>query len=68
VVSKDNTVRWQGLTLQIPEHKHRRHFVKAVVRVHAYPDGDLALFHGPRLLADYQSNGAIRTTPQTSAA
>lgn len=68
VVSKDNTVRWQGLTLQIPEQKHRRHFVKAVVKVHVYPDGNLALFHGPRLLAAYQSNGAIRTTHQTSAA
>lgn len=62
VVSKDNTVRWQGLTLQIPEHKHRRHFVKAQVKVHAYPDGGLAIFHGPRLLAGYQSNGAIRIT------
>ena len=68
VVSRDNTVRWQGLTLQIPEQKHRRHFVKAVVKVHAYPDGTLALFHGPRLLAAYQSNGALRTTSQTSAA
>jgi len=68
VVSRDNTVRWQGLTLQIPEQKHRRHFVKALVKVYAYPDGDLAIFHGPRLLAGYHSHGAMRTTPRTSAA
>jgi hypothetical protein len=68
IVSKDNTVRWRGLTLQIPEQKHRRHFVKAQVKIYAYPDGDLAIFHGPRLLASYTSNGTLRTKDQTSAA
>lgn len=57
VVGNDNTVRYEGRVLQIPEQRHRRHFVKAKVRVHAYPDGRLALFHGPRRLADYDPDG-----------
>lgn len=59
VVGNDNTVRYDGRVLQIPEHRHRRHFVKAKVRVHAYPDGRLALFHGPRRLADYAPDGTL---------
>src|SRR3954463_14113201 len=34
----DNTVRYAGRVLQIPEQRPRRHFVKATVRVHEYPD------------------------------
>ena len=33
-VQNDNTVRYKGLVLQIPEQAHRRHFVKASVKVH----------------------------------
>jgi len=29
--------------LQIPEQRHRRHFVKATVAVHHYPDGAMAI-------------------------
>jgi Winged helix-turn helix len=59
VVQNDNTVRYEGRVLQIPEQRHRRHFVKANVRVHEYPDGRLALFHGPRRLADYRSDASL---------
>jgi Winged helix-turn helix len=59
VVGKDNTVRYEGRVLQIPEQRHRRHFVKASVRVHEYPDGRLAIFHGPRRLADYEADGTL---------
>ena len=45
--------------LQIPEQRHRRHFVKVMVRVHQYPDGRLAIFHGPRRLADYEADGTL---------
>ncbi len=38
----------KGMTLQIPEDRHRHHDVKAKVRVHEYPDATLAIFHGPR--------------------
>ncbi len=49
----DNTVRYKGLSLQIPAQRHRHHFVKVTVWVRAYADGSLALYHGPRRLADY---------------
>jgi hypothetical protein len=59
VVGNDTTVRYAGRALQIPEQHHRRHFVKANVRVHQYPDGRLAIFHGPRRLADYEADGTL---------
>ncbi len=52
-------MRYKRLMLQIPEDRHRRHYVKAKVRVHEYPDGTLAVFHGPRRLARYQANGTL---------
>jgi transposase len=57
VVGNDNTVRYRTLVLQIPEDRHRHHYVKARVRVHEYPDGSLAIFHGPRCLAKYNAEG-----------
>lgn len=59
VVGNDNCVRYGRLSLQIPEQAHRRHYVRASVRVHEYPDGALAVFHGPRRLAAYDGNGVI---------
>ncbi len=56
-VSNDNTVRYKGLSLQLPADRHRHHYAKAQVRVHEYPDGRLAVFHGPRCLARYQADG-----------
>ena len=49
-VGRDNCVSWSGQSLQIPEQRHRRHYVKAMVCVHHYPDGRLAIFDGPRCL------------------
>ena len=57
IVGNDNTVRYRGLALQLPESRLRPHFVKARVRVHDYPDGTLAVFHGPRCIARYDSHG-----------
>ena len=54
VVASDNTVAWQGRRLQIPPHPARAHFVRATVRVHLYPDGQTAIFHGPRCLVRWQ--------------
>lgn len=59
VVGRDNCVRYDGRILQIPEQRHRHHFVKATVQVHAYPDGTIALFHGPRRLAGYTADGTL---------
>jgi hypothetical protein len=58
-VQNDNTVRYKSRVLQIPEQSHRRHFVKASVKVLEYPDGNLAVFHGPRCLARYDQEGAL---------
>ncbi len=67
-VSNDNTVRYKRRLLQLPADRHRRHYVKATVRVHEYPDGTLAVFHGPRCLARYQTDGEPIDTPTRQAA
>jgi transposase len=68
VVGNDNTVRYRGLTLQIPPSPLRHHFVKVRVRVHDYPDGTLAIFHGPRCLARYRADGCPLDDPRPLAA
>jgi hypothetical protein len=57
IVARDNTVAWGRLKLQLPESRVRAHYVKARVRVHEYPDGGLAVFHGPRCIARYTGQG-----------
>jgi transposase len=68
VVGNDNTVRYRGLSLQIPPSPIRPHFVKVRVRVHDYPDGTLAIFHGPRCLARYATDGSPLDHDQMLAA
>ncbi len=67
-VGNDNTVRYKRRVLQIPEDRHRRHYVKAKVRVHEYPDGHLAVFHGPRRLAVYNADGTSKEKNEREAA
>jgi hypothetical protein len=57
VVARDNTVAYEGRTLQLPESPVRAHYVKARIKVHEYPDGTLAVFYGPRRLARYSAQG-----------
>lgn len=57
IVARDNTVAYEGVRLQLPESRARAHYVKARVKVREYPDGGLAVFHGPRLLARYDGDG-----------
>ena len=59
-VGNDNCVSYRTLKLQIPESPLRPHFVKARVKVHLYPDGSHAVFHGPRCIGRYDENGAIQ--------
>lgn len=66
VVGHDNCVRYERLNLQIPPHRHRHHFVKVKVRVHAYEDGRLAVFHGPRCLARYEACGRLIEAPEAT--
>jgi transposase len=68
VVGNDNTVRYRRLILQLPPSPLRPHFVKARVRVHEYPDGTLAVFHGPRCLARYDGHGGLIDHVQSLAA
>ncbi len=67
-VGADNCVRFETLILQIPADRHRCHYVKAKVRVHRYANGDLAVFHGPRKLADYNPEGKTITKNLKQAA
>src|SRR6202162_6201148 len=70
VVARDNTVAYEGRRLQLPQSPARAHYVKANVKVREYPDGTLAVFHGPRRLARYSAQGeeiaAVPTTPSVT--
>jgi transposase len=70
VVARDNTVAYEGRTLQLPQSPARAHYVKANVKVREYPDGTLAVFHGPRRLARYSPDGQeiaqVPTTPSVT--
>ena len=55
--------RLRGLRLQLPESRMRAHYVKAHVKVRQYPDGTLAIFHGPRCLARYDAEGRQIAAP-----
>lgn len=68
MVANDNTVTYRRLVLQIPQDRHRHHYVKTHVRVHEYPDGRLAVFHGPRRLARYNANGTLMEDDKRQAA
>lgn len=68
VVAKDNTVHYHRHRLQIPQDAYRFHYVQATVRVQEYPDGTLAVFHGPRCLARYTASGALLATASPTPA
>ncbi len=59
VVGNDNCVSFEGMALQIPANEYRYNFVRVKVKVHRYIDGSLAVFHGPRKLADYDMDGKL---------
>jgi transposase len=67
-VSSDNCVSFEARTLQIPPDKYRCHYVRVKVKVHRYIDGSLAIFHGPRKLADYDENGNLKNKKKEKAA
>ena len=63
IVARDNTVTFGRLKLQLPQSPWRHHFVKANVKVRQYPDGVLAIFHGPRCIGRYDAMGQEIGTP-----
>jgi Helix-turn-helix domain len=67
-VGRDNCVSWLGRSLQIPEQRHRHHYVRVTVQVRQYPDGTLALFDGPRCLARYDARGTLACAAVADAA
>ena len=67
-VRNDNCVVFKKLTLQIPKDKYRCHYVKVKIRLHRYANGNIAIFHGPRKLAVYDSEGIPRKKKKSTAA
>ena len=63
-VGGDNCVSFEGVILQIPADLYRCNYIKAKVRIHRYLDGTLAIFHGPRRLADYDQDGILQPAKQ----
>lgn len=67
-VQHDNCVMFENQVLQIPKDQYRCNYIKAKVWVHCHIDGTLAIFHGPRKLADYDCKGQqLQTTIQKAA-
>jgi hypothetical protein len=58
-VNKDNTISYRNIKLQIPKDSFRYSYAKATVRVYEYQDGGMAIFHGPRCLGRYNSEGLL---------
>ncbi len=52
-VGCDNCVSFENKILQIPKSDYRCNYIRVKVWVHVHIDGTLAVFHGPRKLADY---------------
>ena len=67
IVGNDNCVSYENRKMQIPESPLRPHFVRATVKVHQYPDGNLAIFHGRRCLGRYDGAGAPIGEPAEGA-
>ena len=63
-VGNDNCVSFDGVSLQLPADEMRYHYARTRVRVHRYVDGTLAVFHGPRRLAAYDSHGKSTKTKE----
>src|SRR5260370_35335816 len=67
IVARDNTVVYGNRRLQLPASQARAHYVKARVKVREYPDGTLAVFHGPRRIAHYTNRSAETTHARTGS-
>ncbi len=67
-VRNDNCVVFKSLTLQIPKDKYRCHYVKVKVQLHRYANGNFAIFHGHRKLAEYDSKGSLLEKKKSTAA
>jgi len=60
-VQRDNTVRYEGLVLQIPKNEYRHHYIQAGITVHQYSSGSLAIFYGHQCLGRYSADGLLQS-------
>src|SRR5277367_3942231 len=67
-VSRDNTVSFQNLALQIDKVSWRGTLAGCNVIVHQHLDGTLSMTHGPRRLEHYTSQGTPITQTATKQA
>lgn len=67
-VGNDNCISFEGLKLQIPADRYRCHYVKVQITVLRRTNGDLAILHGPRKLAEYTGNGKLMDKEVKAAA
>jgi hypothetical protein len=67
VVQNDNTVRYEGLILQIPPQQHRNHYVRADVEVRRYLDKTLGVFYGHFCLGRYDQAGNLIVLEQENS-
>jgi transposase len=66
-VSRDNTVSFQNLSLQIERVRWRATLAGCQVVVHQHLDGTLSLTHGPHCLGRYTAQGAAVEMTNTAA-
>ena len=63
VVGRDNCVRFESVTLQIPSDSdwHRCHYIKAKVKVRQHMAGAISISHGPSPRFDAAQNPSSRS-------
>jgi hypothetical protein len=68
-VCNHNTVVMNKVRLQIPPSPLRAHYVRTMVRVRRYADGQYGVFHGPGCIRRYDAEGGLAgsTTGQATA-
>src|ERR1039458_6164146 len=66
-VTRDNTVRFKNLSLQIERVRWRATLTGCQVMVHQHLDGTLSLTHGPHCLGRYTARGTAMETTSTAA-
>lgn len=59
IVAADNTVSFEGLTLQLPKTRTRAHHVRCPVTVHRGPDRRLAVTYLGEVLARFSAEGRL---------
>lgn len=67
-VNNDSTVSFARRTLQLPRTAERAHYVRCEVTVHEFPEGTLGISYQGRLLARYDGDGQLLSSPPSRPA